>query len=317
MRARGTFRVDNHGPEAVDITLRNVAAGEEISGSAPPGSSTWNVPAGDGANTTQVLVDGQVVATADSTNLMCAALHGHAVCNTETGTTIVTWTISNNDGSPAIVVSLRAGPRVQPQPGRPAGRGRRHGGGRRPGPGPADHRDRHGPAWQSGGTSDYSDEITAAACSGPELLPDVTFTFTKSASASMAGVGDEIEYTYCGENTSDIPLEVVRLVDDRLGVVIELPDVQTVVGPGESLCNTDVGQPVSYTVTLSDLGTTITNSAVVTVRTQEPTPRVFQASATATVRVPLPRRVFADLQEDRRRPGSATARRAATPTRTT
>ena len=49
---------------------------------------------------------------------------------------------------------------------------------------------------------------------------------------------------YCGQNTSDVPLEVVRLVDDRLGVVIELPDVETVVAPGESLCNTDLGLPV-------------------------------------------------------------------------
>ena len=46
-----------------------------------PGRSTWDVPAGDGATTTEVVVDGQVVATSDSTNLMCGALHGHAECN--------------------------------------------------------------------------------------------------------------------------------------------------------------------------------------------------------------------------------------------
>ncbi len=96
-----------------------------------------------------------------------------------------------------------------------------------------------------------------------------------------------MEYVYCGQNTGSLPLEVVRLVDDRLGVVIELPGVETVVAPGDSLCNTDIGQPVTYTVRLADVGTTITNHAVVTVRTQEATPRVFQATATATVDVAL------------------------------
>ena len=90
----------------------------------------------------------------------------------------------------------------------------------------------------------------------------------------------------------------MRLVDDRLGVVIELPDVETVVAPGESLCNTDLGLPVSYTVTLADLGTTITNHAVVTVRTQEAAPRVFQATATAVVDVPLPRRLREAIQTE-------------------
>jgi large repetitive protein len=281
-----TFRVDNHGPEAVDITLRNVDAGEEISGSAPPGSSTWNVPASPGANTTQVLVDGQVVATAASTNLLCAALHGRAVCDTDTGTTTVTWTISNNDGSPAIVVRSARGVEYNPNPDAPFGGST----GTEVIDGPAQDQQLSETATvqhADGGTSDYSDEITAAACSGPELPPDVTFTFSKTPSVLTAGVGDTVEYVYCGQNTSAIPLEVVRLVDDRLGVVIELPDVQTVVAPGESLCNTDIGQQVSYTVTRSDLGTTIRNSAVVTVRTQEPTPRVFQATATAAVRVPL------------------------------
>ena len=130
-----------------------------------------------------------------------------------------------------------------------------------------------------GSTSELSAEVIAAACEGPPAPPEVTFTFTKTASMSTARVGDTVEYTYCGQNTSDIPLEVVRLVDDRLGVVIELPDVETVVAPGESLCNTDVGQPVSYTVTEADLDTTIVNHAVVTVRTLEDTPREFQAVA--------------------------------------
>ena len=149
--------------------------------------------------------------------------------------------------------------------------------------------------------------MTAAACTGPSLAPDVSFTFTKTPSVSTAGVGDTVEYVYCGQNTGAIPLEVVRLVDDRLGVVIELPGVETVVAPGDSLCNTDIGQPVTYTVRLADVGTTITNHAVVTVRTVEATPRVFQATATATVDVALSPPVLALLLATTTRRGSATA----------
>ena len=154
---------------------------------------------------------------------------------------------------------------------------------------------------------ELSASVTAAACTGPSLTPDVSFTFTKTPSVPTAGVGDTIEYVYCGQNTGAFPLEVVRLVDDRLGVVIEVPGVETVVAPGDSLCNTDIGQPVNYTVRLADLGTTITNHAVVTVRTLELAPRVFQATATATVDVALSPPVLALLLERTRR-GSATAR---------
>ncbi len=146
-----------------------------------------------------------------------------------------------------------------------------------------------------GSISELSDGVVVAACEGPPVPPEVTFTFTKTASTSVARVGDTVEYTYCGQNTSDIPLEVVRLVDDRLGVVIELPDVETVVAPGETLCNTDVGQPVTYTVTQADVDTIIVNSAVVTVRTLEDTPREFQAVAATSVAVPLPARLLALL----------------------
>ena len=72
----------------------------------------------------------------------------------------------------------------------------------------------------------------------------------------------------------------MRVVDDRLGVVIELPSVQTVVGPGESICNTDIGNIASYTVQPDDAGSVIHNNAVVTVRTQEAEPREFQGTAT-------------------------------------
>ena len=45
---------------------------------------------------------------------------------------------------------------------------------------------------------------------------------------------------------------------------------------------------VSYVVQESDAGSVINNNAVVTVRTQEATPREFQETATSAVAVPLP-----------------------------
>ena len=54
-----------------------------------------------------------------------------------------------------------------------------------------------------------------------------------------------MEYSYCGENTSDVDLEVVEVVDDRFGV-LRVPEERTIVSPGEMLCNTDLGLPVSY-----------------------------------------------------------------------
>ncbi len=194
----------------------------------------------------------------------------------------MTWTVSNNDDSPLVIITDSRGVPFNPDPVAPHGE-------------TSATEAIHGPdddqaitetitvQHASGETSEYSVTITAAACNGPDVPPEVSFTFDKTASASTARVGDTLQYRYCGQNTSDIPLEVVRLVDDRLGVVIELPDVETVVAPGDSLCNTDIGLPVSYDVVLSDLGTTITNSAVVTVRTQEATPREFQATATTSV----------------------------------
>jgi hypothetical protein len=79
----------------------------------------------------------------------------------------------------------------------------------------------------------------------------------------VAEVGAVIEYSYCGENTSDVDLEVVRVEDDKFGV-LEVPAESTIVAPGETLCNTDLGLPVSYVVAPEDAGKTIVNNAVVT-----------------------------------------------------
>ena len=63
--------------------------------------------------------------------------------------------------------------------------------------------------------------------------------------------------------------------------------METVVAPGESICNTNIGIPVSYTVQPDDAGKVIYDNAVVTVRTQEAEPREFQGTASSDVAVPL------------------------------
>ncbi len=183
-----TFRLDNNGTEPVEVTLRNVATGGSVSGTAAPGSSTWEVPAGDGSNTTEVVANGEVVATSDSTNLLCGALHGQAECNPSNGTTTITWTVSNNDGSPAIVLSDSRGVDFQPNPDAPHGAST----GVEVVDGPANDDEITETVTiqlSNGETSELSASVTAAACTGPGLTPDVAFTFTKTASVPTAGVG--------------------------------------------------------------------------------------------------------------------------------
>jgi LPXTG-motif cell wall-anchored protein len=100
-------------------------------------------------------------------------------------------------------------------------------------------------------------------------------------------VGETVQYSYCGKNTSDVDLEVVRVDDDRFGV-LEVPAASTMVSPGETLCNTDLGLPVSYVVEPSDAGTTIVNNAVVTVRTTGVDAQAFQAADPAQVDILAP-----------------------------
>ncbi|WP_276967876.1 LPXTG cell wall anchor domain-containing protein [Desertimonas flava] len=98
-------------------------------------------------------------------------------------------------------------------------------------------------------------------------------------------MGETIEYVYCGENTSDVPLEVIRVDDDRFGTLI-LPADRTVVEPGGEICNTELDLPVSLVVEAADEGTTIINRAIATVQTVDG--RQFQLSDSAEVEVPAP-----------------------------
>jgi hypothetical protein len=279
-----TFRVDNLTQSTTPIVLRNQTINQSISGNAPPGSSTWQVPASPtGANTTQLILNGTTVATKASNNRVCAVLAGNAACDPATGRTTVTWTVTNNDGSAKPITGSARGVTYSPNPVPANGSSR----GTEVLAGPSTDQQLTETVTVDLGADVISRPtatVTAAACIGPEP-PPVTFTFTKTASAASAMVGAVISYTYCGQNTSDVPLEVTRLVDDRLGVVIELPDVQTIVQPGDRLCNTDLNQPVTYTVRPADAGTTITNNAVVTVRDPQNPERVFQQSAQDSVTV--------------------------------
>ncbi len=70
--------------------------------------------------------------------------------------------------------------------------------------------------------------------------------------------------------------------------MLEVPQASTIVSPGETLCNTDLGLPVSYVVEPSDAGTTIVNNAVVTVRTTGVDAQAFQAADPAQVEMLAP-----------------------------
>ena len=206
----------------------------------------------------------------------------NAECNPAIGQTTVSWRVTNNGETPVTIIDNTEDAPLEPSTVPPLGEAT------------ATHVI-EGPATDQQVTStvtidvgdgvviEKSDDITAAACEGPEPPPEVSFTFTVTPSVTRAAVGDTVNYTYCGQNLSDIDLEVVRLVDDRLGVVIELPSVETIVGPGETLCSTDLGVDVSYVVPSDDAGSVVRDNAVVTVRTTESTPREFQQTAFSEV----------------------------------
>ncbi len=216
-----------------------------------------------------------------------AALVGNAVCSVEAGETTLTWLVRNNTGSATNISGDTRGLTFDPNPVPANGTSTAT----EVIAGPAEDQEITetvtvdvGFSLGNGGTSDLSATVTVGACTGPAAPPDIAFTFTNDPSVDVAEVGDTIDYTYCGENTSDVELEVVRVVDDRFGV-LEVPQEQTIVEPGEALCSTDLGLPVSYVATAADAGTTIVNNATVTVRTVGEAPQAFQASDPAEVEI--------------------------------
>lgn len=275
------FRVRNSTGAADDVVLRNQSINQQIPITAPPGDSFWLVPAGPGTNTVQLLVDDVVVGVKASNNNVCAVLAGNALCDPVTGNTAVTWTLRNNDGGPATITS---------------------GGGQTFSPNPV-----------PGNSSSTATEIVPPSATnqvdtltvildlgrGVETRPSASvnigvcvppavtsFTFTKTPSVTTADVGQTITYTYSGRNTGTVALEVVGLVDDRLGVVITDPSVVTLVNPGETISRT-----VTYVVKPTDAATTIVNNAVVVVR---PVGSQALQTAVATARVVVPEQVIVE-----------------------
>jgi hypothetical protein len=207
-------------------------------------------------------------------------LDGNAVCDVSTGQTTVTWTLRNLAGVPVNITGDERGAFSSTQL---AANESASASETIAGPGEdGEVSNTVTVVFGEGQSGAASATVTVAACAGTPTPPDIAFTFTNDPSVPTAEVGDTVDYSYCGENNSDVDLEVVRVVDDRFGI-LEVPEESTIVSPGETLCNTDLGLPVSYQTLDSDAGTTIVNNAVVTVRTADG--EEFQAADPAEVEV--------------------------------
>jgi hypothetical protein len=277
-----TFRVDNSSSAALPVQLVNLNSGASVSGTAPPGSSFWDVDGVNGrANTTQLFTDSVFVEQKNSINRTCARLVGNASCDPPTGEITVTWTITNFNSLPVAISGTPVAFSPNPMPA--GGLGGAQATASETVAGTAQ------PAARTlavdldlgaGRSFTTTAEVTLPPCEAP-VPASMTFTFTKTANAEIAGVGDTLSYTYAGTNTSMIPLEVLQLVDDRIGVLLEEPQA-TIVQPGASLSAT-----ITYTVVPTDAGTTIENNAVVTV-SDPATGRTAQGVADEHVDVALP-----------------------------
>jgi hypothetical protein len=280
-----SFRVDNTSGAAAPIELRNLDSGATVSGVAPEGSSFWQIQGVNGRrNTTELYVNGQLAVHKNSLNRSCAALHGTAECDPALGAVTMTWSLTNFNAVPVTVVSNNLGVGFTPNPAPAGGLGGVTATASEVVSGISEASTRTLSVTidlgRGGALSTIDATVTVPACERP-LPPDMAFTFTKTATVTTADVGATITYTYAGTNTSSIPLEVVQLVDDRLGVLLRQPEV-TIVGPRESL-----SRSVDYVVRPTDAGTVIENNAVVTVR-DPASDRTAQGIAVAEVTVEVP-----------------------------
>ncbi len=281
-----TWRVDNGSGAAATITLRNQTTGQSVTETVGTGQNVVNAPASStGPNTTILTVEGQqgqIVKA--SNNRVCASLNGNAVCDPAAKQTTITWTLENNDPSASANVTGTnpTGASFSPLPVPPQGSATAT----EVVPGPATPGTRTLEVSVNVGGIGTSPDATVnlSACQGT-IPPQLSFTFTKTADRTTAEVGDTITYTYAGRNTSSVPLEVVRLVDDRLGIFLERPE-RTIVQPGAS-----ISEQVTYVVRSTDAGTTVVNNAVVTVQDPDDPSISGQGTASASVTV-------ADLPND-------------------
>ena len=266
-----------------DATTTTVADATTVAESTTTTEAGATGPSTEPASTTTSSTTSSAPSTTAPASAPAATLTGNAVCDPETGRTTMTWTVRNNTESPTNIRNNTLGLTFDPNPVRASETSTA-----------AETLD--GPVadeqaiqtvtvdFGNGETSELSASVTVGACTGPPVPPEISFSFTNDASIEDAEVGDTIDYTYCGENSSDVELEVVRFVDDQFGI-LEVPEERTVVEPGDSLCSTDLGLPVSHVVTEADAGTTIVNNATVTLRTVGDEPETFQATDSAEVEI--------------------------------
>jgi hypothetical protein len=288
------FRINNANTFTARATVRNRDNGQSVTVDAAPGQTFVNVPAGPGSNTTQLIVNGDVKDTKAANNRACSSLRGLATCNSTTGRFDIAWTLINNNTG-ALTILETSIPGLVFSPTQVPGNGTATA--RESVPGPASTTvDRELIVTVDLGAQVIgrpAATVTLGECR-PPLPPKVEFTFTKTPSVTQAAVGDTVTYTYAGRNTGDVALEIVQLVDDRLGVVIRDPDVTTIVRPGES-----ISRAVPYVVTANDLAIgTITNAAVVTVLPQYSGATPLSATANASVQVLGPPPPEASLEGD-------------------
>ena len=156
-------------------------------------------------------------------------LTGNAVCDVATGQTTVTWTVRNLAGVPLNITGDTRGVFSSTQ--LPANE---TASGSEVIDGPAADGEISNTVtvvFGEGQSGAASATVTVAACLGTPPPPDIEFTFTNDPSVPQVEVGGTVEYSYCGVNDSDVELEVVRVVDDRFGI-LEVPEESTVVVSG-------------------------------------------------------------------------------------
>ncbi len=103
------------------------------------------------------------------------------------------------------------------------------------------------------GTDRLGVGVTAQATASVALTYTASLLVTKTPSSATAAIGDIITYQYVVENTGNVTVNALTLVDDRLGGVTLDRDS---LGPGEQATGS-----IDYTVVETDLPGPLTNTA--------------------------------------------------------
>ncbi|MDD1761285.1 MAG: hypothetical protein LUQ59_03550, partial [Methanothrix sp.] len=88
------------------------------------------------------------------------------------------------------------------------------------------------------------------------LTYNASLALTKEPSATTAAVGDTVTYTYTVENTGNVTIKDLNLIDDKLGTINTAKDSLT---PGETTTGT-----ATYVIKESDLPGSLVNNATIT-----------------------------------------------------